>query len=114
MGTVGACIAFTKTMSSGATVATFNVGGSYTRYFLMIPSMASGGDVRINMSPDNSTFKALYHAPTVATATPTVLNIASSISNCCVSLPALGQYFQVAVTTAATATAYQFTVICGA
>ncbi len=114
MGTVGACIAFTKTMSTGATVATFNVGGSFNRYFLMIPSMASNGDVRLNVSPDDSTYKALYHAPTVATATPTLFNIASSISNCVIEVPALSQYFQVAITTATTATAYQFTVICGA
>jgi len=113
MSTIGAVKVFTKTMASGATVASFNVGGSYKYYQVCLPSMASGGDVRFQVSCDEgSTFKTLYHSPTVATAAPTVVNIASSVSNAIVGVPPLGQHFNIQVTTAATATAYQFTVIC--
>jgi hypothetical protein len=113
MATVSPVKVFVKTMSSGATVATFNVGGGYRSYMVRLPSMPSGGDVRFNVSYDEgTTFKTLYHSPTVATAAPTVVNIASSISNAIVGIPPLGQHFQVAVTTAATATAYEFHIIC--
>lgn len=113
MSTVAPVKVFTKSIASGSTVATFNVGGGYRAYMVHLPSMASGGDVRFNVSCDEgSTFKALYHAPTVATAAPTVVNIPSSVSNAIIGVPPLGQHFQVAVTTAATAVAYEFHVIC--
>lgn len=113
MSTVSAVKVFTGTIASGSTVATFNVGGGYRSYMVRLPSMASGGDVRFNVSYDEgTTYKTLYHAPTVATAAPTVVNIPSSVSNAIVGLPPLGQHFQVGVTTAATATAYEFHVIC--
>jgi len=113
MATIGAVKVFVKTMTSGATVASFNVGGAYRAYQVGLPSMPSGGDVRFQVSTDEgSTFRTLYHSPTVATAAPTVVNIASSVSNAIVGVPPLGQHFNILVTTAATATAYQFTVIC--
>jgi hypothetical protein len=113
MSTISPVKVFTKTMASGASVLTFNVGGGYKAYMVRLPSMASGGDVRFNVSHDEgTTFKTLYHSPTVATALPTVVNIASSVSNAVVGVPPLGEHFQIAVTTAATATAYDFSVIC--
>lgn len=115
MSTIGPVKVFTKTIASGATVASFSVGGGYKAYQLCVPSMASGGDVRLSVSADEgATYKTLYHAPVVNSTTPVLFNIASSISNMIVGVPPLGQHFQVSVTTAATATAYQFSVICTA
>jgi hypothetical protein len=113
MSTVAPVKVFTKTIAAGVSAATFNVGGGYRYYQLRLPSMASGGDVRFNVSYDEgTTFKALYHSPTVATAAPTLVNIPSSVSNAIVGVPPLGQYFQVALTSATTSTAYEFSVIC--
>jgi hypothetical protein len=113
MATIGAVKVFTKTMASGATVATFNVGGSYSQYKLCLPTMASGGNIQLQLSCDEgTTFKTLFHGPSVATATPVSFVVASSVSNCIFDVPHLGQHFNVVVTTAATATAYQFSVIC--
>jgi hypothetical protein len=113
MSTIGPVKVFIKTMASNATVASFNVGGSYSYYQVGIPSMASGGDVRFGVSTNEGTsYRTLYHAPTVATAAPTVVNIPSSVSNAMIGVPPLGQHFQITVTTAATATAYEFSVIC--
>jgi hypothetical protein len=115
MSTIGPVKVFTKTIASGATVASFSVGGGYRAYQLVVPSMASGGDVRLSVSADEgATYKTLYHAPVVNSTAPVLFNIASSISNMIVGVPPLGQHFQVSVTTAATATAYQFSVICTA
>jgi len=114
MSTISPVKVFTKTLTTGASAATFDVGGGYRNYKVMLPSMASGGDIRFEISGDEgSTFKTLYHAPTVATATPTVVNIPSSVSNCVVDVPPLGQHFKV-VTTAPTASAYIFKIICTA
>ena len=115
MSTIGPVKVFTKSLSSGTTALTFNIGGAYRSYMIAVPSMPSGGgDIRFAVSSDEGlTYKTLYHAPTVATAAPTVVNIPSSVCNCVVGLPTLGQYFQVYLTTAATGT-YGFSVICTA
>lgn len=115
MATIGPVKVFSKILASNTTALTFNIGGSYRSYMLKIPSMPSGGgDIRFAVSDDEGlTYKTLYHAPTVAVATPTVVNIPSSICNCVVGLPSLGQHFQVYLTTAATGT-YAFSVICTA
>ena len=115
MATIGPVKVFSKSLASGVTALTFDVGGGYRSYMLQIPSMPSGGgDIRFAVSNDEGvTYKTLYHAPTVATAAPTVVNIASTVCNCVVGLPTLGQHFQVYLTTAATGT-YAFSVICTA
>lgn len=113
MCTVSPVKVFAGTMASGTFLASFDVGGGYRQYMIKLPSMASGGDVRFNVSHDEGvSYRRLYHSPTVASATPAVVNIPSSISNAIVAVPALGQYFQVVNTSAATATSYEFHIIC--
>ena len=103
---------FTKSLASATTAVTFNIGGGYSAYQINIPSMASGGDVRFAVSNDEgTTYRTLYHAPTAATAAPTVVNIPSSVSNAIVGVPPLGQHFQVYLTSATTSSSYIFSII---
>ena len=103
---------FTKSLASATTAVTFNIGGGYRSYQINIPSMASGGDVRFAVSNDEgTTYRTLYHAPTAATAAPTVVNIPSSVSNAIVGVPPLGQHFQVYLTSATTSSSYIFSII---
>lgn len=112
MSTVAPVKVFTKALATATTAITFDVGGGYRYYQVKIPSMASGGDVRFAVSDDSgSTFRTLYHAPTVATAAPTVVNIPSSVSNAIVGVPPLGQNFQIYLTSATTSSSYIFSVI---
>jgi hypothetical protein len=112
MSTISPVKVFTKSLASATTAVTFNIGGGYKAYQIKIPSMASGGDVRFAVSDDEgTTYRTLYHAPTVATAAPTVVNIPSSVSNAIVGVPPLGQHFQVYLTSATTAASYIFSVI---
>jgi hypothetical protein len=112
MSTISPVKVFTKALSTGTTAVTFNLGGGYKNYQVRVPSMASGGDVRFAVSDDEgTTFRTLYHAPTVATAAPTVVNIPSSVSNAVVNLPPLGQHLQVYLTSATTSSSYIFSII---
>jgi hypothetical protein len=110
--TIGPVKVFTKSLASATTAVTFNIGGGYKAYQVVIPSMASGGDVRFGVSSDEgTTYRTLYHAPAVATAAPTVVNIPSSVSNAVIGVPPLGQHFQVYLTSATTSSSYIFSVI---
>jgi len=111
---VSPVLAFTVTMACNATAATFNVQGGYDAYVLHLPSMASGGNVSIQVAPKaDGTYRTLY-LPQTLTSAPVAFGIASSISNCAIPVLGLGQFFTINVSTAATATAYQFTVVCKA
>jgi len=115
MATVSPVAVFSKSLASGSTALTFNLGGGYRSCILKIPSMPSGGgDIRFGVSDDQGlTYKTLFHAPTVATVAPVVVNLPSTVCNCAVAIPPLGQYCQVYLTTAATGT-YAFSLICTA
>lgn len=112
MSTISPVKVFTKALATGTTAVTFNLGGGYKAYQVCVPSMASGGDIRFAGSCDEgTTFRTLYHAPSVATAAPTVVNIPSSVSNSIVNLPPLGQHLQVYLTSATTSSSYIFSII---
>ncbi len=112
MATISPQAVFTKSLASATTAITFNLGGCFKYYQVNVPSMASGGDVRFGVSNDEgTTYRTLYHAPTVATAAPTVVNIPSSVSNAIVAVPPLGQYVQIYLTSATTSTSHIFSII---
>jgi hypothetical protein len=112
MSTISPVKVFSKALATATTAITFDVGGGFKYYQVKIPSMASGGDVRFAVSDDDgTTFRTLYHAPTAATAAPTVVNIPSSVSNAIIGVPPLGQKFQIYLTSATTAASYIFSVI---
>lgn len=116
MATIGPIKVFSVGMASNTTLTSaLNLGGSYRSYALVMPSLTSGTDVRIQVSgTESGTYRRLYHAPTAATAAPTVVNIPSSVTNCAVNLPYLAQYVKIEFTTATTASSHQFSVICNA
>jgi len=108
-------VVFTATGASAATSVRFDVGGGYDSYSLVIPSMASGTDMQIRMSETlGGTYRILYH-PRTSASSPTSFIIAQAISNCVLPIPYyLGQYIEVALTTATSDTAYDFSLICKA
>lgn len=113
---LGACLAFTKTAATGATSVTFDVGGAYDSYMIVIPSMASGTGLQFRLCATASgTYRTLFEdreSTSPTTSAPIAYAIASSVTNCCFRVPHLAQYFQIALGTATTGTSYEFTVIC--
>ena len=105
--------AYTGTIASAATSVSFNVGGAWDSYTLVIPAMTSGSAMGFRVSDKaDGTYYPLYHAPTIASA-PVAVSIASGLTNCAVGLPnTMGQFFQVYLTTATVDTPYTFKVLC--
>jgi hypothetical protein len=105
--------AFSGTIASAATAVSFDVGGSWDSYTLIVPAMTSGSAMGFRVSDSaDGTYVGLYHAPTLASA-PVAVTLASGITNCAVGLPnTLGRYFQVYLTTATVDTPYTFKVLC--
>ena len=104
--------AFSGTIASAATAVSFDVGGSWDSYTLIVPAMASGSAMGFRVSDAaDGTYYPLYHAPTIASA-PVAVSIASGITNCAVGLPQMGRFFQVYLATATVDTPYTFKVLC--
>ena len=105
--------AFTVTAASAATYATFNVGGAWDSYTLIVPAMASASTLAFRVSDaDGGTYRTLYHAPTSASA-PTLVQIASGLTAVAVGLPnTLGQFFQIERVATPVDTASTFIVLC--
>jgi hypothetical protein len=116
MATVGPVTYFSIGMASNTTLTSaIDLAGAWGSYKLVIPTMTSGTDIRIQASETSTgTFRRLYHVPTVASATPTVINIPSSVTNCIVELPKLARNVKIEFTTACTASSHQFSIICNA
>lgn len=106
-------LVFSKTAASGVTYCSFDVGGAYAAYTLLIPAMTSGTTLAFDVAGTASgTYYPLYHAPTSASA-PTLVQIASGLTAVAVGLPnTLGQYFRVQRVATPSDTATTFTVIC--
>jgi hypothetical protein len=76
MSTIGPVKAFPVTMTCGATLTSaFDLGGSYGKVMLGIPTNASGSFYVRASDSETGTFRRLYHAADVDTATPTVCAI---------------------------------------
>lgn len=110
---------FTKTMAGGATQTTlpFNIGMTYQRLYLQVPTMASTANLSIDVSADDgSTYYQLRHPPLAVTTTvaaPTFIVAATAAANGgMVPVPGGFQYFRLVVDSSPTA-ATTFKVICG-
>jgi hypothetical protein len=111
---------FKKTAATGATSVTFDFGGAYDSYLLMVPSMPSGSNIQFRVSDSASgTYRTLFTDTEVGTSpaasAPVAFAIPSSISNCGFQIPHLGQYAQLVLTSATTiagGNAYEFVICC--
>lgn len=101
------------TVASGVTLSSgIDLSRAYAKLSLEVPTMASGTDVYLQVSSDNSTFRRLYHAPVAGTTTPPALVIPSSVTNCIVPVSVAGvRYVKIELSTAMTATSAQFNLI---
>lgn len=100
---------FTKTMPSGATLSdAIDLGTSYEHYLLELPSMASGGDVYLRGSDTiDGSYKRIYF--NASSSTPTVAQIASSVSNAIIPLNLhLPQFVKIELSSATADTTYKF------
>lgn len=98
-------------MASAVSITSgFDLGKPWTRLAVQIPSMASGSDVYVLGSTDGgTTYKRVFHAPTLASATPTAVFVTSGVTNCIVQLPPLAiRHIQFQLSTATTDTPYTF------
>jgi len=114
--TIGAVKPFTTTMTSGSTLTNaVDLAGGYNNVMIVIPTMTSGTDIRLKGSEElDGTYRAIYLEPKVGSTTPTLFNIASSVTNCMFPISVSNQYVKVEFTTACTASAHVFKFICNA
>jgi hypothetical protein len=114
MSTIGAVKAFTATLTTGSTsTSAIDLAGGYGKIMVGIPTMTSGCDHYFQVGDTaTGTFRRLYHPSTVATAKPTVVVVASSVTNCYVPLDVNGQFLKIEVTTAASDTSHTYKFIC--
>jgi hypothetical protein len=105
--------AFSATAASGTTAVSFDVGGAWDKYTLIIPAMASGTTLAFQVSDTaDGTYYPLYHAPTIASA-PVLVQIASGLTAVAVELPnSLGRFFKVERVATPTSTASTFNILC--
>ena len=113
MSTIGPVKGFYLTMTTGITLtAAIDLGGSYGKILLGIPTMSTGTETYIKASDkSDGVFRRVYHAPTVATATPTVVTIVSAISNCYVPVVVNAQFLKIEHSTAASDTSHTYNII---
>ena len=106
-------LAFSATATSGVTYVSFDVGGSYNAYTLLVPAMTSGTTLAIEVSDSAAgTYRTLYHAPTSASA-PTAVEIPSGVTNAAVGIPStVGQYFRLKHVNLCSLTANTFKILC--
>jgi len=111
--------AFTQTCTSASTSVTFDFAGAYDSYLLLVPSMPSGSNIQFRVSDSISgTYRTLFEDQETRTQTasaPVAWYLPSSVSNCAIQVPHLGQYAQLVLTTATTSVggnAYPFTICC--
>lgn len=107
---MGTFKAFTKTCTSASTSVTFDFAGAYDSYMLLVPSMPSGSNIQFRISDSISgTYRTLFDEDQETWYLP------SSVSNCAIQVPHLGQYAQLVLTTATTSVggnAYEFKICC--
>lgn len=106
---------YTVSMASGATVSTgmFTLCRSFHRVYLEVPTMTSGCDIYLQGSSNGTTFRRIKHPP-VNTSAAQVHDwyLASSITQRMVEIPAGFKYIRPELSTAMTATAVDFKLIC--
>ena len=101
------------TIASGATLSSaITIPLSRNHLHLEIPTMASGTDVYIQGSSNGSTFRRLYHGPTISSANPAAVYLNSAVTNCMVDLDSVAcEYIKIELSTAMTATSAQFKIL---
>lgn len=106
-------LAFSQNAASAATYCSFDVGGAYDAYTLIIPAMTSGTTLTFEVSDkSDGTYYTLYHAPTIASA-PAQVIIQSAVTLVAVGLPnTLGQYFRIKREDVPSATSAVYKVLC--
>lgn len=111
--TVGAVKPFTITMPTGTTLTSaLDLSGSFGKLLLGIPTMTSGTDIFIQASDSASgTFRRIYYPGYVDTATPAVLQLNSSITNCYLPVDANAQFLKIEFTTAASDSSHTFKIL---
>ncbi len=111
----GAQSTFPATMASGGTLsAEVKLGRSWQNMFLVIPSMTSNSEIRIQVCDvSGGTYRQLMH-PSInsSTVATNIYKIASSVTSVAVPIPAGYQYMKVE-TTATVDGGQTFKVICG-
>lgn len=104
--------AFSVSLASGlTTTSALDLSKSYQNISIAIPTMTSGTDIYFQGSDTiDGTFRRIYNVATSSTPAAVFLN--SSITQAVVKLPLNVQYLKVELSTAMTATAVQFKVLC--
>ena len=106
----GPLLVFTVSMASGATTSSsITLHHGWQMVHVEIPTMTSGTDVYFQGSANGTTFRRIYHAPTIANSNPHAVFVNSAVTNCMVDLDHRGYpYMKVELSTAMTATPATF------
>lgn len=108
---------FTKSMSSGSSLATFDVGGSWTRIFLQIPTFTSQTALGIEVAVASSAtyYQLAQELPQTTTAQIWAYVVAATATSGGFLLPlpvSNFQFFRVVAKDSAPTGAVDFKVIC--
>ena len=104
-----------QTMASGQTYSTIITmpQKSYSKYFLEIPTFASGADVYLQASTDGTNFRYVRGAVTAITqAVPVKFSIGSTVSQAFVEIPGHFPWLKIEISTFVTDTVTNFKIIC--
>ena len=114
MSSMGPIKPFTVTMPTQTTLTSaFNLGGSFGKILLGIPTMTSGTNHYLQVGESaTGTFRRLYHASTVGTAKPVVWVADSSVTNCYIPVDGHAQYGKIELSTMASDTSHTYKIIC--
>jgi len=113
MSTIGPVKAFSVSLNTATTyTSAIDLGGSYNKIGLSIPTMASGSFYLQVSDTETGTFKRLYHEPVAGTTTPPVVAIDSSVTNCVVPLNVPAQFVRVEISTITSDSSGVFKVMC--
>jgi len=113
MSTIGPVKAFSVSLNTATTyTSALDLGGSYNKVGLAIPTMASGSFYLQVSDTEDGTFRRLYHEPVAGTTTPPVVLIDSSVTNCVVPLNVPAQFVKVEISTITSDSSGVFKVIC--
>jgi len=111
----GQITVYSQTMPSGATSLTsyFDLGRSFDKVYLEVPTFASGTDVYIQGSRDGTTFRRIYREQvSTSIVVADVWKVGSAASQAFHRVPAGFRYYRPEVSTALTDTVTPWKMVC--
>lgn len=103
-------VKYSTTITSGATLsAALNLKSAFDFMSVEIPTFASGGTHYVQISTDGTTYRKAYH---MVAGVATVFQIAPTVSQAVLAIPAGAQYYKIENTTGCTDVVNTYNIVC--